>query len=312
MTVSSKILSCTISLSLLAVTGAASAQVAVPGRAVEAGAPRGPMLPDTMETARTMAMGLGARASASSTSALATNPAGMSIGQHYHVESAVVYEPQASRFTTGGGLVDSHSGPINMGVAFRYIHGNGDNGHGGYDGRLALGLPLGDHFAIGLTGRYVSFWREAQEDSDPFAEHVTFDAAIRVSPIPGLHIAALGYNLIDVGSSLVPMQVGGSVSYTIDNTFTLAFDGLADLGTFRDVQDNILPEAVLGAGAELFTGEVPIRAGWAFDSGRDLHYVTAGVGWMNNDVGVDVALRQAVTGDDLNTWVLASFRYFVH
>jgi hypothetical protein len=269
------------------------------------------MLPDTMETARGMAMGLGARASAASTNGLAYNAAGMSIGRHYHISSAVSYEPQASRFTTGGSLVDSHSGPVNMGVNFRYVHGNGDDGHGGYDGRIALGLPLGEHFALGLTGRYMSFWREGQEDADPFAEHITFDASIRATPVPGLHIAALGYNLIDVGSPLAPLQVGGSASYTIDSTFTLAFDGLADLSTFENEDGSLRPEALLGGAAEYFTGEVPIRAGYIYDTGRNIHYFTAGVGWMNQDLGVDIAYRQQVTGD-MHTWLLASFRYFVH
>lgn len=288
----------------------ARAQVAVPTSAREV-VSSGPMLPDSMETARGMAMGLGARASAASISGLAYNPAGMSIGRHYHISSAVSYEPQASRFATGGSLVDSYSGPLNMGVNFRYVHGNGNDGHGGYDGRIALGVPLGDHFAIGVSGRYMSFWREGQNDADPYAEHVTFDAAIRLSPLPGLHIAALGYNLIDVGSPLAPLQAGGSVSYTIDGMFTLAFDGLADFTTFQHEDGSVRPEGLFGAAAEYFTGEVPIRAGYIYDSGRDLHYVTAGVGWMNENVGVDIAYRQQVTGD-LHTWLLASFRYFVH
>ena len=314
MTVCSRIVRSSIAGTIvwLALVGTAGAQVLVPGYASEAGAPRGPMLPDTMETARGMAMGLGARASATSTSGLAYNPAGLSIGRLYHVESSIVYEPQTSRFATNAALIDSYSGPINMGVAFRYVHGNGDTGHGGYDGRVALGVPLGEHFAIGATGRYVSFWREGQENADPFAEHITLDGAIRISPLPGFHIAVLGYNLIDVGSTLAPMQVGGSISYTIDSTFTLAFDGLADLGTWTDEDGNIRAEGLFGGAAELFTGEVPIRAGWAFDTGRSVHYVTAGVGWMNDDVGIDIAARQAVTGPDLNTWLLASFRYFIH
>jgi len=298
----------------LVVSSTAWAQVALPGYPSEAGS-RSPMLPDSMETARSMAMGLGARASATSTSAVALNPAGMSIGRLYHIETAVTYDPQPGRFSTGASLMDSYSGPVNMGSNFRYVHGNGESGHGGFDGRIALGLPLGDNFAIGLSGRYMSFWREGQpEDSDvdPYAEQVTIDAAIRVTPVPGLHFAALGYNLIPVGSPLAPVQVGGSVSYTIDNTFTLAFDGLADLSTWTDVDGNIVPEALFGGGAELFTGEVPIRAGYIFDTGRDVHYLTAGAGWRNDELGIDIAYRQQVTGPDLATSLLASFRYFVH
>ncbi len=289
----------------------ASAQSASTQPAVEVGS-RSPLLADTYETARGMALGLGARASATSTSGLAYNAAGLSIGRLYHIESVAQYEPQGSRFSVGGALIDSHSGPVNMGTSFRYVHGNGDTGHGGYDGRIALAVPFGDHFAIGVTGRYISFWREgADENADPYAEHITFDASIRVSPVEGLHFAALGYNLIDVGSSLAPMQVGGSVSYTIDGALTLAFDGLADLGTFDYEDGTIRPEGLFGGGVEYFTGEVPIRAGYMYDTGRDLHYVTAGAGWMNEQLGIDIAWRQQVTGP-LDTWLLASFRYFVH
>lgn len=295
----------------LAMAPAASAQVLVPGPIPEAGS-RSPMLIDTMETARTLAMGLGARASATSTSAVALNPAGMSIGRLYHIETAVSYEPQPGRFSAGGSLMDSYSGPVNMGSSFRYVHGNGASGHGGFDGRIALGLPLGDSFAIGLTGRYLSFWREGQEGADPYAEQITIDAAIRVTPIPGLHIAALGYNLIDVGSPLAPVQVGGSISYSYENTFTLAFDGIADLSTWHDADGNIAPEALFGGGVEIFTGEVPVRAGYIYDTGRDLHYLTAGSGWMNQELGIDLSLRQQVTGAAMNTTLLASFRYFVH
>lgn len=266
---------------------------------------------DTMETARGMAMGLGARASATSTSALAYNAAGLSIGRLYHIESSVFYEPTAARFGVGGALIDSYSGPVNAGVNFRYVNGNGQNGHGGYDGRVAIGLPIGDAFAIGATARYVSFWREGQTDASPYAEGFTFDASIRLSPIPGLHFAALGYNLLDLGSPLTPMQVGGSASYTIDNRLTLAFDGLADLSSWHNPDGTIKPEALFGGAVEYFTGEVPIRAGYVYDTGRDAHFISAGVGWMNQQLGFDIAWRQQVTAE-YHTWLLASFRYFIH
>lgn len=290
--------------------GTAHAQTVVPGGPAEAPSRTTPFA-DSMETARGMAMGLGARASATSTSGLAYNAAGLSIGRLYHIESAVGYEPGSGRLQFGGSLIDSHSGPVNAGVNFRYVHGNGHSGHGGYDGRVAIGIPVGDAFALGVTGRYVSFWREGQEGAAPWAEGITVDASIRVTPLPGLHIAALGYNLIPLPSPLTPMQVGGSASYTIDNRFTLAFDGLADLGTWTNEDGTIRPEAMLGGGAEYFTGEVPIRAGYIYDTGRDAHFVTAGVGWMNQQLGVDIACRQQVNGD-YQTWLLASFRYFVH
>ncbi len=273
-----------------------------------------PPVADVQETTRGVAMGLGARASAASTSGLAYNAAGMSITRAYHIESVAGYEPGTSRFTIGAALVDSFSSPVAMGVSYRYIMGNGQYGHGGMEGRVALGLPLGDAFAIGVSGRYMSFWREGQPEGDergPFAEGITMDASIRVSPVAGLHIAALGYNLIDHGTSLVPRLVGGSASYTIENMVTLAFDGLADLSTFYAPDGSLRPEALLGGAVEVFLSGVPIRAGYSFDTGRDIHYITAGLGYVTNEWGLDFSYRQQVVGDD-DTWLLLGFRYSVH
>jgi hypothetical protein len=273
-----------------------------------------PPVAEGYETGRGLALGLGARASAASTSALQYNAAGLTIGRLYHIETVVGYEPGTSRFSFGAALIDSYSSPIAMGVSYRYILGNGQYGHGGMEGKVALALPLGDAFAIGVAGRYVSFWREGQLEGDtrgPFAEGVSMDASVRVSPVAGLHIAALGYNLIDHGTSLMPRHVGGSASYTIDNMVTLAFDGLADLSTFYNLDGSLRPEAVFGGGIEVFVSGIPIRAGYSFDTGRDLHYVTAGLGYITDEFGIDVSWRQQVVGDD-DTWLVATFRYFVH
>ncbi|MDQ3033073.1 MAG: hypothetical protein M3Y87_11695 [Myxococcota bacterium] len=281
---------------------------------VEAQAAVDPPVADVQETTRGLAMGLGARASAASTSALAYNAAGLTISRSYHIETIVGYEPGTTRFTAGAAIVDSFSSPVAMGMSYRYIMGNGQYGHGGMEGRLSLALPLGDAFAIGVSGRYMSYWREGQPEGDergPFAEGITMDAAVRVSPVAGLHIAALGYNLIDHGTSLVPRLVGGSASYTIDNMVTLAFDGLADLSTFYNVDGSLRPEALLGGAVEVFISGIPIRAGYSFDTGRDVHYVTAGLGYVTDEFGLDLSYRQQVVGDD-DTWLLLGFRYFVH
>ena len=273
-----------------------------------------PPVAEGYETTRGLAMGLGARASSASTSALQYNAAGLTIGRVYHIESIVGYEPGTTRFSVGAAIVDSYSSPIAMGMSYRYIMGNGQYGHGGMEGRLSLALPIGDAFAIGVSGRYMSFWREGQPEGDtrgPFAEGITMDAAIRVMPVEGLHIAALGYNLIDHGTSLVPRLVGGSASYTIERMVTIAFDGFADLSTFYNLDGSLRPEAVLGGAVEVFVSGVPIRAGYSFDTGRDIHYVTAGLGYVTNEWGLDFSWRQQVVGDD-DTWLLLGFRYFVH
>lgn len=282
-------------------------------RAQEASAP--PPAED-FETTRGMAMGPGgARASAASTSALHYNPANLALARTYHIEAFAGYRPQSTRFEFGASLVDSFSSPVAMGVSYRYILGNGQYGHAGMEGRVALAMAVSDAFSIGVAGRYVSFWREGPrpegDNRGPYAEGVTMDASIRVTPLPGFHIAAIGQNLIDFGSPLVPRLAGGSASYTIDNTFTIAIDGLADLSTFTNVDGSLRPEAILSVGAELFTGEVPIRAGYGFDTGRSIHQITVGVGYVRPEFGIELSYRQQIVGDD-DTWLMLSGRYFIH
>lgn len=270
---------------------------------------------EEFDTTRGMAMGLGARASAASTSALEYNPANLALARVYHIETFVGYRPQSTRFEFGAALIDSFSAPVAMGVSYRYLLGNGQYGQAGMEGRVGLAVPLGDAFAIGVAGRYVSFTREGPrpegDNRGPYAEGITFDASVRVTPIAGLHIAAIGQNLIDFGSPLVPRLVGGSASYTIDNVFTIAIDGLADLSTFTFPDGSLRPEALLGASAEFFTGEIPIRAGWSFDTGRSIHYITAGLGYTTSEFGIELSYRQQVFGDD-DTWLMLGGRYFFH
>jgi hypothetical protein len=269
---------------------------------------------EDFDTARGMAMGSGAIASAASTAALEYNPANLALSRIYHIETAVGYRPQPTNFSFGGALVDSFSSPVAMGVSYRYILGNGHDGHAGMDGRIGLAIPIGEAFSIGVSGRYVSFTREGQAAGDtrgPYAEGITMDAGLRVTPVPGFHIAAVGRNLIDFGSPLVPRLVGGGLSYTIDSMFTIAADGQADLSTFHYADNSLRPEALFGLGLELFTGEVPIRAGYQYDTGRGVHWVTAGLGYVNASFAIELSYRQAIGNGD-NSWLMASFRYFIH
>lgn len=300
----SSLTACLLSLLFVAPTVAAAQEATVP--------PPG----EEFETTRGMAMGPGgARASAASTSALQYNPANLALSRVYHIEAFAGYRPQTTRFEFGAALVDSFSAPVAMGVSYRYILGNGQYGHGGMEGRVALAMALGDAFSVGVAGRYVSFWREGPrpegDNRGAYAEGITMDASIRVTPLPGFHIAAIGQSLLDLGSPLVPRLVGGSASYTIDNTFTIAVDGLADLSTFYNADNSLRPEALFSVGAELFTGEIPIRAGYGFDTGRSIHSITLGVGYVRPEFGIEVSYRQQIVGED-DSWIMLSGRYFVH
>lgn len=281
------------------------ALAALLGSAGTAAAQTDPPEEDTYETARGMGLGTGARASAIGTSAAAYNAANLGQAQLYHIESDLGFTPGGGGWWVGGAVVDSVSSPLAAGMSFRGMFDLGEDDHSGFDGRVSLGYALSDAIGLGLAGRYIKLEPDSQDAGDPGAKGFTLDASVRVTPTDGLHIAALGYNLIDRNSALTPMMVGGSLSFAIKDAFTLGGDGLVDLSTFDRA-------AVLaGGGFEyLAGGAVPLRLGYRFDSGRDTHSVTGSLGYVDKSVGLDVALRQHVAGAK-DTQLLFTFRYHV-
>ncbi len=265
---------------------------------------------NTYETARGLGMGAGARASAVGTSAIAYNAANLPMARMYHAETFAGYFPTASTWNFGGSVVDSVSNKIAAGLSFHGVYGGGDRNYSGYDGRLALGMPLSRAIAVGVTGRYIRLnSRSENENGDrigPSLKAFTIDASIRLTPTEGLHIALLGYNLIRTDSPIAPMQLGGSVSYAIGGVFTLAGDVLVDLTTFDSA------EMIFGVGAEyLIAGQVPVRAGYRRDNGREINQITAAIGYVDQKIGIDAAIRQDIGNENRETQLVFSFRYHV-
>lgn len=274
---------------------------------------------ETYETPRGIALGTGVRASTASTNALAYNSANLPQGGLYHIEALTGFEPKFNRWVLGAAVVDSMTSRLAMGASFRGILGDSNQGYAGFDGRLGIGFPFSEFLSIGVAGRYMSFVQEGTEtvipagggapvvknDGDVRARHFTMDGAIRLTPTEGFHVAALAYNFIEVQSELAPAQVGGAMSVAVAD-FTLGADALADLTTFSKAQ------LLAGGGVEyLAAGMVPLRLGYKYDTGRKLHAVGGGIGYVNPVVSIEVSVQQQVSGGD-STDVLASLRYFVY
>jgi hypothetical protein len=263
---------------------------------------------ESLETPRGLALGTGVRASAVSTAALAYNQAGMPLSKLYHLEGLVGFAPSTGLWTLGASVVDSNTNNLAAGLAFRGLIGSEDDGYSGLDGQLALAYPLAEFLSLGLGARYVWLTTNAQLPEgmdDTLVQGFTLDASVVVQPVDGLRIAAYGSNLIDLESSLAPLQVGGSAAFTYESVFTIGADVLVDLTTFEQAQ------ILAGGGVELLAaGKVPIRLGYVFDSGRQIHSVSGGLGYLDTSWGAELSLRQDVAGAS-DTAILASFRYFV-
>jgi hypothetical protein len=263
----------------------------------------------TYETARGLGMGTGTRASAAGTSAIAYNPANLALAPVYHLESFATYIPNDRAWMYGGAVADSVTNRMAAGFSMHGVYGNEDRNYRGFDSRLALSVPFSDAISIGVAGRYVRLRsRTENENGDrvgPGVKAFTLDAGLRVTPVAGLHIALVGSNLIPTDSSLAPMLLGGGVSYSYETLFSIGADVLVDMTSFDG------PELLIGGGAEvLLGGQVPLRLGFRRDQGRELNQITAAIGYVDQKVGLDVALRQDVNGPK-ETQLLFAFRYHV-
>ena len=262
------------------------------------------------DTARGAALGVGQRASAVSTSALAYNPAALVLGKIYHIEGSVDYMAAWDSVALGAAVMDSSTSKVGAGVAFRGFI-SGDNGIGGMDARGGIAFPLADPISVGVGLRYMNLSHYLETAGGArrkaeLAEGFTMDASIRVQPSPVFQIAALAVNFIDVGSAYVPVMFGGSMSFSIASMANVGADILFDVSSFDSTG------VLWGPSAEvLIAGIVPLRLGYSFDVQRELHTLSGGAGYTDRSVGVDLSFQQELTRGK-ETRVIGSFRYYVH
>jgi hypothetical protein len=274
-----------------------------------------------IESARGVALGSGMRANAAASQAIADNPANLPQGGLAHLETFFGYQPTIKRMGVGGAVVDSMTSRLAAGLSARGLFGDNDAGdNSGWEGRAALGLPIIDLLSVGIAGRYSNF-----TVSDPKArpEHApqegmppdrtfklkgfTMDAAATLHLLRGLSISGLGYNLIDTGSPLAPMMVGGGLAFTA-GAISLGGDALVDLNKHKLFSG---PKLTVGGGLEYLAQSVaPLRVGYQYDNGRHQHAITAGVGYVDQRFGAQLSLRQ-VLGDAKETTLFSAVQYFI-
>jgi opacity protein-like surface antigen len=235
-----------------------------------------------IESARGLALGTGARSTSASTQANAENPANLVLGGVYHIETFAGYSPTFKRIGYGASIVDSMTSRLAAGISARGLYGDNDaGGNSGWEGRLSLGLPLGDKFSVGIAGRYANFTisDDNAKPERPLAlgttavdqtfklKAFTMDAAVTLRPTEGLAISALAYNIVDTKSPLAPLMVGGSAGFALGSGVTLGGDVLVDLNT-HDAYKKV--KLQVGGGVEyLAQGTVPVRLGYMYDQGRN-------------------------------------------
>jgi hypothetical protein len=277
------------------------------------------------ESARGLALGTAVRASAISTSALAYNPAALVVGKAYHVEGLVDYMADLKTVALGGAVVDSSTSRLAAGLSLRGFL-SGDNGMGGFDGRLGIGLPLSDAFSIGLVARYLNVSQGnvllidgTRLSSVTLAKGFTLDASVRIAPAPTVQLNFGSYNLIRLSGQLgaspgapsladayAPLILGGGASVIAADIVVIGADVLVDMTSYSSANPTV------GGGAELLLANVlPLRAGYSYDVRRTQSTLSLGIGYTDRSLGLDLTWKQDLGGLG-DTRVAAAVRFFVH
>ncbi len=270
-----------------------------------------------IQSPRTVAMGGAQTALGTSTSALYLNPANLPFSRVYHFEGVASLSPEARRQSYGGAVVDSVTSKIAGGVAGSWSQQDPDGLKRQWtDLRLGLGLPLGDRFALGVTGRYLRLDQQAGHgplgaslassgvSTEPTVNTITFDIGATIAVGEGFRIAALGRNLTNPGNRFAPTTLTGGLGYQ-EGIFAIEADGMVDFTTWGKAQARGM------LGGEIFVAShFPLRIGYRYDNGQRAHAISAGFGYIDSKFSVELSGRRDVAADFPSTVVSLGLRYF--
>jgi opacity protein-like surface antigen len=283
-----------------------------------------------VETGRSAGMAGAMRALGNAITGAYYNPANIALTRVYHVQALAEIWPEARRQTYGAGAVDSVSGHLAGAITGQYGVLDPDGVRRRWtDARLALALPLSDRFYLGLTGKYLklsdsgpprlgfglppSFAARGLSDQSS-VDNVSFDAGITVKPTEQLAIGVVGTNLTNPGHGFQPLSLGGGVGLG-SNDLTVEGDLVADFTTFTDAAGKSRTTFRGMLGVEFLAADhFPLRAGYRYDEGAKTHALSFGLGYIDPQFSVDLALRRTVSSSEPYgpvTTIIIDLQYFV-
>ena len=157
---------------------------------------------------RAMGMGEAQRANATGASGPLLNPAGMSLVRQYVIEGMYGIKIEDVGHNANLSVVDSITSRVAAGLFYDYIYETPQIGFNWAGGRidseqisrtghaagLSLSLPLGDHFIIGATAKYLHLDTTAPLPMGTVPDHLTLDSVNGVTFDVGM-IVKLGDTL---------------------------------------------------------------------------------------------------------------------
>jgi hypothetical protein len=283
-----------------------------------------------VETARSAGMAGALRALGNGSTGLYLNPANMALTRVYHLMALAQIWPESRRQTYGASAVDSVTGRLAGGAGGNYGVLDPDGVDRKWtDARVAIAFPLSDRFYAGLTGKYLKLrengfpragfglppsYAASGLAQDPIVDGFTFDAGITVKPTDGLFLGILGTNLTNTGNGFRPLSLGGGIGYGSSDV-TVEGDVVADFTTFTNTAGSSRTTTRFMAGLEYLAGDhYPLRVGYRYDQGQGTHALSGGLGYIDPQFSVDVAVRHTISANDpygpVTTFVI-DLQYFI-
>lgn len=291
---------------------------------------------------RAMGMGEAQRATATGASGPLMNPAGMSLVRQYVIEGMYGLKIETLGHHANVSVVDSITARVAAGLFYSFIYEQpriGFNWAGGkveseqitrtgHAAGLSLSIPLGDHFILGATAKYLHMDTTAPLPMGTVPDHltldsvngVTFDVGMIVKLGDRFNIGLVGYNLWDHGSRESPLSLGIGLAYVPVPTLSINFDTVINFTGYQDYEVDMMTGKVslnqkttarLGPGIEwVVSNKVPLRAGVVYDSGLPATYLTFGIGYLSTAFGVDLSYRAKVQGG-IENFLMLGLRIFI-
>ena len=239
-----------------------------------------------VEMPRAAAMGGAHAAIATANDALVVNPAGIATGHKYHFEIDGLYDARFPAQAVTLSIVDTASSPVGSGLLFsRWASGSPAGRAEGWLGGLAYAGAVGQDLYYGGQTKYIRF-----HGPDGLSSHWAQDVGI-LSRKGGFSWAAVVQNIALEKIPLFPLTGTVAVALGSDSDWHLAFDYKADLSDLKGIKHR----AAFG-GELLLEQSIALRAGGTFDATARLWWASAGVAFLTEKGGLQVAWRRRLTG----------------
>lgn len=283
-----------------------------------------------VETGRSAALGGAMRALGNAITGLYSNPANIALTRVYHLQGLAQIWPEARRQSYGASAVDSVTGRLAGAIGAHYGSLDPDGVDRKWtDVRVAVAFPISERFYAGITGKYLKLrdlghprigyglpnsYASAGLGDAATVDGFTFDAGITVKPTSSLFIGVVGSNLTSAGNGFQPLTLGGGVGYG-NNDITAEVDFVADFTTFTKADGSSRTAMRALAGFEYLAADhFPLRIGYRYDAEPSTHAISGGVGYIDPQFAIDLAVRRTVSGKEPYgpvTSVVIDLQYFL-